>query len=88
MTGIVILIVLALALVAALERSHRRHGSRLAEGPNGSSSAGDRDLARSRLDLLALGATAEPFVHKPMSARTRRRAYLHLHLHPRGRHAA
>ncbi|MFC0628179.1 hypothetical protein [Kribbella deserti] len=67
MTGIVVLTVLALALIAALEISNRRHSSQLGRGLNGSTAAGDRDLARTKLDLLALGAAAEPFSHKPMA---------------------
>lgn len=90
MTGIVVLTVLALALITALESSNRRHGARLAKGPDGSWSTDDRDLARSKLDLLALGAAAEPLAHKPVADPTTvvtiRRARLLSHSH--GRHAA
>ncbi|WP_148256521.1 hypothetical protein [Kribbella flavida] len=89
MTGIVVLAVLVLAVVAVLESSHRRHSTGLRPGPNGSSAAGDRDLARSKLDLLALGGTAEPFTHKPVSTTDSvvhlRRARLHT---PQSRPAA
>jgi hypothetical protein len=90
MTGIIILAVLALALAAALEPSHRRHVADLEHGPLGSSDAEDRDLARTKLDLLALGGAAEPFSHKPISTTgsvvSIRRARLFGHAH--GRHAA
>jgi hypothetical protein len=90
MTGIIVLAVLALVVIAALESSNRRHATGLEHGPDGSWVADDRDLARSKLDLLALGGTAEPFSHKPISTsgnvvhlrRTR------LFVHPHGRHAA
>ncbi|WP_405063320.1 hypothetical protein OG474_17235 [Kribbella sp. NBC_01505] len=59
MNGIVVIAVLVLALIAALEVSHRRHSADL-EG-----STGDRDVARTKLDLLALGASAKPFTSKP-----------------------
>lgn len=65
MTGIIVLAVLVLALVAALEHSHRRNSNGLRTGPWGTRVADDRDLARSKLDLLALGGAAEPFTHKP-----------------------
>lgn len=65
MTGILVLTVLALALIAALESSNRRHAPRIGRGLHGSSTADDRDLARTKLDLLALGAAAEPLNHKP-----------------------
>lgn len=67
MTGIVVLAVLALALITALEISNRRHAPLVGKGPNGHATAGDRDLARTKLDLLALGAAAEPLNHKPFA---------------------
>jgi hypothetical protein len=90
MTEIIVLAVLALALIAALESSNRRHSTGLKSGPDGSWVADDRDLARTKLDLLALGEKAEPFTHKPAthtgSVVTLRRARLFSHTH--GRHAA
>jgi hypothetical protein len=83
MTGIVVLAVLALAIVAALELSNRRHSTGF---PAGSS---DRDVARTKLDLLALGGSAKPFTHKPATTPSAvvhiRRARLHT---THGRHAA
>ena len=84
MTGIVVLSVLVLAVVAALELTHRRHSTDLPAG-----AGSDRDLARTKLDLLALGGSAKPFTHKPASTPGAvvhiRRARLHA---PHGRHAA
>lgn len=90
MTGIVVLAVLALALITALESSNRRHGSRLSKGPDGSWSADDRDLARSKLDLLALGAAAEPLAHKPLARPATVVSIRQARLlgHSQGRHAA
>jgi hypothetical protein len=89
MTGIVVLAVLALAVIAALELSNRRHSTGLTAGPNGAWAADDRDLARTKLDLLALGDAAEPFNHKPAATagtvHTIRRARILTH---HGRHAA
>jgi hypothetical protein len=87
MTGLILLAVLVLAVIAALEISNRRHSTGLATGPNGSWVVDDRDQARTKLDLLALGGAAEPFNHKPAttagSVHTIRAARLH-----HGRHAA
>ncbi|MGC4936664.1 hypothetical protein [Kribbella sp. DT2] len=84
MTGIVVLAVLALTIIAALEVSNRRHSSGLPAG-----ATNDRDLARTKLDLLALGASAKPFTHKPATTSESvvqiRRARLHT---THGRHAA
>ena len=66
MTGIVVLAVLALVVIAALEVSNRRNADGF--GPLGRQVADDRDLARTKLDLLALGGAAEPFSHKPASS--------------------
>jgi hypothetical protein len=89
MTGILLLAVLALAVIAALEISNRRHSTGLTAGPNGSWAADDRDLARTKLDLLALGGAAEPLNHKPAATagtvHTIRRARVLTH---NGRHAA
>ncbi len=89
MTGIIVLAVLALVVIAALESSNRRHATGLGNESTGTWVADDRDLARSKLDLLALGGAAEPFSHKPVanagSVVTIRRARI---LHHHGRHAA
>jgi hypothetical protein len=89
MTGIILLAVLALAVIAALELSNRRHSTGLTAGPNGAWAADDRDLARTKLDLLAIGGAAEPFNHKPAATagtvHTIRRARTLAH---HGRHAA
>ncbi|TDD29887.1 hypothetical protein E1218_02785 [Kribbella turkmenica] len=89
MTGIIVLAVLALAVIAALELSNRRHSTGLTAGPNGAWVADDRDVARTKLDLLALGGVAEPFNHKPAATagtvHTIRRARILTH---HGRHAA
>ncbi|MEO6143597.1 MAG: hypothetical protein ABIP19_06410 [Dermatophilaceae bacterium] len=52
-----ILILMALLLIAALERANRRQAPR-APGLNGSLERDDRDWARTKLDLTALGLTA------------------------------
>jgi hypothetical protein len=89
MTGIIVLAVLALAVIAALELSNRRHSTGLTAGPNGAWISDDRDLARTKLDLLALGGAAEPFTHKPAATagtvHTIRRSRILTH---HGRHAA
>jgi hypothetical protein len=51
---IFLLILMALLLIAALERTNRRQSPR-APGLNGSQDHKDRDWARTKLDLLALG---------------------------------
>lgn len=89
MSGIIVLVVLALAIVAALEFSHRRHSTGLRTGISGSWVTEDRDAARSKLDLLALAGRTEPFAHRPFAgedALTLRRAR-HFSWH-HGRHAA
>ena len=89
MTGIIVLAVLALVVIAALESSNRKHATGLGHGPEGAWVADDRDLARSKLDLLALGGAAEPFTHKPA---TTAGGVVHLRrahtLQHHGRHAA
>jgi hypothetical protein len=87
MTAYIALTVLVLAVIAALEVSNRRHATGPAAGPQGTWTADDRDVARTKLDLLALGAAAKPFTHKPASTtgtvHNIRAARLH-----HGRHAA
>ena len=61
-----LLIVIALLLIAALERTNRRQRSH-APGLHGTDTRDDRDWARTKLDLLALAGEAEPFAHKPLA---------------------
>jgi len=49
-----LLILMALLLIAALERTHRRQAPK-APGLNGTYDRDDRDWARIQLDLVALG---------------------------------
>jgi hypothetical protein len=85
MTAMLILAVVALALVAALEHNHRRNADAISAARlAGSSNREDRDVARIKLDLLALGGRAEP--HKPFDLVSLRRTRLFSHDH--GRHAA
>jgi hypothetical protein len=90
MTGIIVLAVLALVVIAALERTNRRHATGVATGLSGSWVADDRDSARTKLDLIALGGAAEPLSHKPLAhlenVLTLRMARAFSHHH--GRHAA
>jgi hypothetical protein len=89
MTGYLVLVVLVLAVIAALEVSNRRHSTGLTTGAYGVDGADDRDLARTKLDLLALGATAEPFNHKPASTTATVHAIRGARLRTtHGRHAA
>ncbi len=89
MTGYIVLAVLVLAVIAALEISNKRHSTGLTAGAEGTWIADDRDKARTKLDLLALGGAAEPFNRKPASTagtvHAIRRARLTTH---HGRHAA
>jgi hypothetical protein len=64
-----VLIAIALLLIAALERSNRRQSPQ-PRGLSGSFDHEDRDWARTKLDLLALGSQAEPFTHKPMAVKS------------------
>jgi len=65
MTAIIVLAALVLALVAALERNHRRNADPIsATGRAGGWTRDDRDIARIKLDLLALGDQAEPPTRK------------------------
>jgi hypothetical protein len=61
-----LLILMVLLLIAALERTNRRQSPR-APGLHGSVDHDDRDWARIKLDLLALGDSPEPITHKPMA---------------------
>jgi hypothetical protein len=89
MTGYIVFVALVLAVIAALEISNRRHSTGLTAGPEGTWVTNDRDVARTKLDLLALGCAAEPCNHKPASTagtvHTIHRARLTTH---DGRHAA
>jgi hypothetical protein len=87
MTGYIVLVVLVLAVIAALELSNRRHSTGPSAGPRGTWVADDRDLARTKLDLLALGAAAKPFNHKPASTSGTVHSIRTARLH-HGRHAA
>jgi len=68
MTGIIVLAVIALAVVAALEPNHRRRTG-LVAGLAGSSDVDDRDLARVRLDLLALAGREQTAGSESLSER-------------------
>ncbi|GAA1140925.1 hypothetical protein GCM10009630_44570 [Kribbella jejuensis] len=74
-------------MIAALELSNRRNAGGPAAGPRGSWVADDRDVARTKLDLLALGAAAKPFAHKPASTTGTVHNIRTARLHD-GRHAA
>jgi len=87
MTAYIALTVLVLAVIAALEISNRRHSTGPSAGPRGTWLADDRDVARTKLDLLALGATAKPFTHKPASTTGTVHSIRTARLH-HGRHAA
>jgi hypothetical protein len=87
MTGYVVLTVLVLAVIAALEISNRRHADGPAAGRQGAWTSDDRDVARTKLDLLALGAAAKPFTHKPASTTGTVHSIRTARLHD-GRHAA
>ena len=87
MTAYIALTVLVLAVIAALEISNRRHSTGPSAGPRGTWLADDRDVARTKLELLALGATAKPFAHKPASTTGSVHSIRTARLHD-GRHAA
>ncbi|MGZ0149669.1 hypothetical protein ACXJJ3_21590 [Kribbella sp. WER1] len=87
MTGYFVLLALVLAVIAALEVSNRRHSTGPSAGPRGSWTTDDRDVARTKLDLLALGASAKPFTHKPASTTGTVHSIRTARLHD-GRHAA
>lgn len=65
MTGIIVLAVFALAIVAALEVSNRRNSQGPHAGLSGGWDTEDRDVARTKFDLLALAGRAAPFTRKP-----------------------
>jgi hypothetical protein len=65
MTAIIVLAALVLALVAALERNHRRTADPTSPaGLAGGWTRDDRDVARIKVDLLALGDPAEPLTRE------------------------
>ncbi len=61
-----LLIVMALLLIAALERTHRRQAPH-APGLHGADAHDDRDWARTKLDLLALDDEAGPFARRSLA---------------------
>ena len=63
-----VLIVMALSLMAALERTNRRHAPH-APGLYGANDHNDRDWARTQLDLLARAGEAEPFAFKTLAVK-------------------
>jgi hypothetical protein len=63
-----LLILMALLLIAALERTNRRQSPH-PPGLHGAHDHDDRDWARTKLDLLALAGEAEPFAHKPLAVK-------------------
>ena len=63
------LIIMVLLLIAALERNHRRQPP-TPPGLHGSTNHDDRDWARIKLDLLALGDRAETLTRKPSALKT------------------
>lgn len=54
-----LLILMVVLLIAALERAHRRQPPH-PPSPNGTNDPDDRDWARTKLDLLALGGDQPP----------------------------
>ena len=74
------LVIAAIAVILFLRNGrHPLAGS----GP----AAEDRDAARLKLDLLALGAQAEPLTHKPLTSQPRRHPVNHTRF-PSGPRAA
>jgi hypothetical protein len=69
MTGIIVLTALVLAIVAALEVSNRRHSRDPRSGLSGGWELDDRDIARTKVDLLALAGRSGPFDDKPFGIR-------------------
>ena len=61
-----LLIVMALLLIAALERTHRRQAPH-SPGLHGAHAHDDRDWARIKLDLLALDDEAGPFARRSLA---------------------
>ena len=76
----IFLVIAAIAVILFV-----RHGRRPLTGSG--PAAEDRDAARLKLDLLALGAQAEPFTHKPLTTRPRRHPVNHTRF-PSGPRAA
>src|ERR1035437_11077396 len=78
--NVILLIIMVALLIAALERNHRRQPP-TPPGLLGSNDHDDRDWARIKLDLLALGDPAEPSPRKPpvlkLSGRTPAPGSLH-----------
>lgn len=68
MTGILVLAILVLAVVAALEYSHRRNRDATTTRLAGSWVADDRDAARTKLDLVA--ASTPTFATSPATSVT------------------
>ena len=66
--NVIPLIIMVALLIAALERNHRRQPP-TPPGLHGSNDHDDRDWARIKLDLLALGDPAEPSPRKPRAHR-------------------
>jgi hypothetical protein len=62
--NVILLVIMVLLLIAALERNHRGQPP-TPPGLHGSNDHDDRDWARIKLDLLALGDRAEPLPRKP-----------------------
>jgi len=63
------LILMVLSLIAALERTNRRQSLR-APGLHGSLDRNDRDWARIKLDLIALGDQEDPNHRKGSASRS------------------
>jgi hypothetical protein len=80
-TAMTIFLVIA-AIAAILFLRNGRHPL-AGSGP----AAEDRDSARLKLDLLALGAQAEPLTHKPLATRPRQHPVNHTRF-PSGPRAA
>jgi hypothetical protein len=70
--NVILLIIMVLLLIAALERNHRRLPP-TPPGLHGSNDHDDRDWARIKLDLLALGDRAEIVPRKPSAVKHSRK---------------
>jgi hypothetical protein len=66
--NVILLIIMVALLIAALARNHRRQPP-TQPGLHGSNDHDDRDWARIKLDLLALGDRAEPLPRKRRALR-------------------
>jgi len=71
--NVIPLIIMVLLLIAALERNHRRQAP-TPPGLHGSNDHDDRDWARVKLDLLALGDRPEIVPRKPSALKHSRPA--------------